>query len=392
MISALHVRGPYKGRIGVNNLDLETVPPGARSGLVRVKMHTRPRVKVSLGLPVYNGERFVKHAIQSVLDQTFTDFELIISDNASTDSTPGICEEFARKDPRIRYIRQEINVGAKANFNRVFEYSRGDYFKWVAADDVCGPRYLELTVAQLDADPTAVLAHTLSRTINGKGEIVTTQEMDARVIFDEGFPVRLQPEDRQRRLDVPSPHSRFREILISTHWCFEIFALIRRQAMLATYPKLDYYGSDKVMLAQLSLLGRFIEVQELQFFRRAHHGNSTNMTVIDRENWSRPPKTKWKLPTQFPCFVGYTKAALTMPAKVSDRIRCLRVIVYFAAQSDRYYGIAAELLTLVRGRTAKPARSRYLAPVELGSLERGMCETDCDEIESSYAPASHECR
>jgi glycosyltransferase involved in cell wall biosynthesis len=318
-------------------------------------MSTRSKIKVSLGLPVYNGERFVRQAIQSVLDQTFTDFELIISDNASTDSTPDICEEFARKDSRVRYIRQEINIGAKANFNRVFEYSRGEYFKWVAADDVCGPRYLELTVAQLDADPTVMLAHTLSRTINGKGEIVTSAEMDAHVIFDEGLPVRVRPEDGPRHLDVTLPHNRFREILIGTHWCFEIFALIRRQGMLMTYPKLDYYGSDKVMLAQLSLLGRFIEVQELQFFRRAHHGNSTNMTVVDRENWSRSPKTEWKLPTQFPCFFGYTKAALTLPSKASDRMKCLGVIVHFAARPGRYRGIATELLTLVRGRTAKHA-------------------------------------
>jgi glycosyltransferase involved in cell wall biosynthesis len=321
----------------------------------KAKMTTRQKIKVSLGLPVYNGERFVRHAIQSVLDQTFTDFELIISDNASTDATPDICEEFARKDPRIRYIRQEINVGAKANFNRVFEYSRGEYFKWVAADDVCGPRYLELTVAQLDADPTVVLAHTHSRTINGEGEIVTAKEMDSRVIFDHGIPVRVHPEDRPRRLDGTAPHSRFREILIGTRWCFEIFALIRRQAMLATYPKLDYYGSDKVMLAQLSLLGRFIEVQELQFFRRAHHGNSTNMSVVDRENWSRRPKTKWKLPTQFPCLVGYTKAALTLPSNTSDRMKCLGVIVHFAARPNRYQGVGAELLTLVRSRTAKHA-------------------------------------
>ena len=94
-------------------------------------------VKVSLGIPVYNGERFVATAIKSVLDQTFTDFELIVCDNASTDQTPEICQEFARKDSRIRYLRQEINIGAKANFNRVFEYARGEYFKWIAADDLC---------------------------------------------------------------------------------------------------------------------------------------------------------------------------------------------------------------------------------------------------------------
>ena len=318
-------------------------------------MGVRSKVKVSLGLPVYNGERFVRHAIQSVLDQTFTDFELIISDNASTDATPDICEEFARKDARVRYIRQEINIGAKANFNRVFEYSRGEYFKWVAADDVCGPRYLELTVALLDADPKAVLAHTLSRTINGEGEIVTPEEMKARVIFDQGQAVRVHPQDRPRRLDTSDAHLRFHEVLMGTVWCFEIFALIRREGMLSTYPKLDYYGSDKVMLAQLSLMGRFLEAQELQFYRRAHHGNSTNMSVKDRESWSRSEKKAWKLPTQFPCFWGYTKAAVRLPPSLSDRLRCLGVVVHFAARPERYYGVAVELWSLVRGRTAKTA-------------------------------------
>ena len=326
-------------------------------------MRQRQEIKVSLGLPVYNGERFVRQAIQSVLDQTFTDFELIISDNASTDSTPDICEEFARKDPRIRYLRQEINIGAKANFNRVFEYSRGKYFKWVAADDVCGPRYLELTVAELDRDPSVVLAHTLSETINGAGEIVTANEMKGRVIFDQGLPVRVYPADPPRHLDGLLPYHRFREVLLDTRWCFEIFALIRREGMLATYPKLEYYGSDKVMLAQLSLMGRFVEVKELQFFRRAHSGNSTNMTVTDREKWSRPVKAKWKLPTQFPCLLGYTKAALTSHLRLSDRVRCLGVLAQFTLRPRRLRGVAAELFTIAQGRFAKGSVSNTPAAI-----------------------------
>ena len=316
-------------------------------------MGIRQGIKVSLGLPVYNGERFVAQAIQSVLDQTYADFELVISDNASTDGTSDICQEFARKDPRIRYIRQEINVGAKANFNRVFEYSRGQYFKWVAADDVCGPRYLELTVAALDNDPTVVLAHTLSETIDGAGKVVAASDMQSKVIYDRGVPVRVHPNDPPRRLDGIAAHRRFEEILIGTRWCFEIFALIRREAMLATYPKLEFYGSDKVMLAQLSLLGRFVEAQELQFFRRAHSGNSTNMTVSDRETWSRPAKAPWKLPTQFPCFVGYTKAALTLPANASERCKCLSVLARFAFRPGRYYGVGVELLSLARVKMAR---------------------------------------
>jgi glycosyltransferase involved in cell wall biosynthesis len=323
-------------------------------------MKRRQGTKVSLGLPVYNGERFVGQAIQSVLNQTYTDFELIISDNASTDGTAEICEAFARKDPRIRYIRQEINVGAKANFNRVFEYSRGEYFKWVAADDVCGPRYLELTVAALDRDPTFVLAHTLSETIDGKGEIVSAEAMKSKIIYDEGVPVRVHKSDPPRKLDDADAHRRFREILIGTRWCFEIFALIRREGMLRTYPKLEFYGSDKVMLAQLSLMGRFAEVQELQFYRRAHHGNSTNMTVAARETWSRPQKAKWKLPTQFPCMLGYTKAALTLPPHLSDRAKCMKVLIRFAFRPGAALGVSKELVTLARAKVKMAATAPAL--------------------------------
>ena len=322
-------------------------------------MSGQRRARVSIGVPVYNGERFVAHAIQSMLDQTFTDFELIISDNASTDGTQEICEEFARRDSRIRYFRQEINVGAKANFNRVFEYAKGEYFKWVAADDVCGPRYLELTVAALDGDASAVLAHTQSEMINGKGESLTADELWRGVIFDEGIPVRVHPADRFRKFDAPLPHSRFKEVLMGTFWCFEIFALIRRPAMLLTYPKGAYYGSDKVMLAQLSLIGRFVEAPEVQFFRQAHHGNSTNMVGKDRENWSHAPKTRWKLPTQFPCLAGYTTAALTFPLSFPDRMKCLGVVGRFMMRPEKYRTLAREILRLGPGR--KKGHKSYIS-------------------------------
>jgi glycosyltransferase involved in cell wall biosynthesis len=315
-----------------------------------VNMSGHRRAKVSIGIPVYNGERFLAKAIQSMLDQTFTDFELIISDNASNDGTQEICEKFARDDSRVRYFRQEINIGAKANFNRVFEYSRGEYFKWVAADDVCGPRYLELTVAALDNDPSAVLAHTASRMINGKGEIITAEELARRVIFDEGLPVEVHPTDPPRRFDASLPHDRFKEILLGTFWCFEIFALIRRQAMLLTYPKGAYYGSDKVMLAQLSLIGKFVEAPEEQFYRRAHHGNSTNKMGKDLENWSRAPKARWKIPTEFPCLAGYMTAALTFPLSFAERMKCVGVVTRFLMRPEKYRKLARCVLNLSRGR------------------------------------------
>jgi len=92
-------------------------------------------LSMSIGMPVYNGEKFICEALDSLLSQTFTEFELVISDNASTDNTQMICEDYARRDQRIRYIRQDGNMGAIANFQFVLEESKGNFFMWAAADD-----------------------------------------------------------------------------------------------------------------------------------------------------------------------------------------------------------------------------------------------------------------
>ena len=93
--------------------------------------------RVSIGLPVYNGQEFLEETLHSILNQTFNDFELIICDNASTDRTAEICRSFAKRDRRIRYYRNEINLGAAKNFNGVFFLARGEYLKWSDNDDLC---------------------------------------------------------------------------------------------------------------------------------------------------------------------------------------------------------------------------------------------------------------
>jgi glycosyltransferase involved in cell wall biosynthesis len=98
---------------------------------------------VSIGMPVFNGEKFIHEAINSLLSQTFTDFELIISDNASTDKTEAICREYEKKDKRIRYVRQKENIGVIANFKYVLDQSAGEYFMWAAADDVWGKTWIK---------------------------------------------------------------------------------------------------------------------------------------------------------------------------------------------------------------------------------------------------------
>src|SRR5262245_40295511 len=115
---------------------------------------------VSIGLAVYNGEEYLSDAISSILAQSFTDFELIISDNASTDRTEEICKTYADMDSRIRYSRNETNIGGVNNENLTFRLSKGKYFRLAAHDDVCDPKLIEKCVEVLERDQDVILCQT----------------------------------------------------------------------------------------------------------------------------------------------------------------------------------------------------------------------------------------
>jgi glycosyltransferase involved in cell wall biosynthesis len=125
--------------------------------------------RVSLAMPVYNGENYVAEALDSILAQDFADFELIITDNASTDSTEAICRDYARRDPRIRYHRHPRNLGAAPNYNSGYELATGEYLKWCAHDDRISANYLSECVRLLDADPQVALAFGRTQCIDGAG-------------------------------------------------------------------------------------------------------------------------------------------------------------------------------------------------------------------------------
>src|SRR5438132_4412320 len=120
----------------------------------KIELTNKP--KISIGLFVYNGEKFLRKRLDSLLCQTFTNFELIISDNASTDSTSAIYEEYAKKDKRIRYVRQEKNMGAMWNFIFVLQEAKCDYFAWAAVDDLMSPDFLEKNINILESNKNTV--------------------------------------------------------------------------------------------------------------------------------------------------------------------------------------------------------------------------------------------
>jgi glycosyltransferase involved in cell wall biosynthesis len=209
------------------------------------------RPYVSIGLPVFNGGKYLPDALDSLLSQTYSDFELIISDNASTDSTEGICQAYTARDQRIRYVRNETNLGASRNFNRVFELAVGKYFKWAAHDDLCAPEYLERCVRALDQDASVVLCHSRTKDVDEHGAVV--RELPSKP-----------------RLGSPQAHERFFECVCVPHPQVLVFGLMRASVLRQTRLIGNYSSSDRVLLGELALRGRFHELPDPLFLHRDH--------------------------------------------------------------------------------------------------------------------------
>jgi glycosyltransferase involved in cell wall biosynthesis len=211
--------------------------------------------KLSIGMPIYNGQNFMREAIDSILAQSFRDFELIITDNASTDATEEICREYCAADSRIRYVRNDRNAGAAENYNLCFALAKGEYFKWAAHDDVLHPEFLSACIDALDRDRSVVLC--FSR-IGGIGEIIANYDYDNGMSFD-----------------ASQVHRRFKTAMDVRHWCISVFGVIRADELKKTSLIGSYVGSDRCLLTELALLGRMHRIPEVLFFHRFHSNAST---------------------------------------------------------------------------------------------------------------------
>ena len=263
--------------------------------------------RVSIGFPVYNGEKYVREAVATLLAQTFTDFEMVIVDNASTDGTTDICREFAASDPRVRYHRNPTNIGGGPNWNLAFELAgSAPYFKWAAHDDLHSPTI-----------PGEVRGGAGQRSEHRPG--LHTRRLDRRrgqdVARRERCPCRSTPRD---------PCVRFESILPS-YDCLEIFGVIRREA-LPPPPVMGLYpDGDGVLLARIALAGRFYEVPEVLFSNRRHatqagtrfDGNARGWAVWwNPENEGRRVFPQWRRQTEL------WRALAGVPLNARDRLRC----------------------------------------------------------------------
>jgi glycosyltransferase involved in cell wall biosynthesis len=211
---------------------------------------TEQRPKVSVGMPLYNGADTLHIMLDSVLAQTFTDFELIISDNCSTDASAEVVGRYADKDPRVRYHCAPINRGSPLNFSNAAQLARGEYFVWAMDDDLFEPTYFERCFEALDADPSLVLVY------------ATTN-----VIDDQGAFCRVEHD--QFDLTSDDPKHRYATLVQRLGWCNCLSGMIRHEQMMKTRLLAnDSIGADNLFLAELVLRGKFLQLDEALFHRR----------------------------------------------------------------------------------------------------------------------------
>ncbi len=266
--------------------------------------------RIVVGLPVYNGDNYLVDAIDALLAQTFSDFVLVISDNASTDSTADLCRTYADRDSRVIYLRQRTNLGAAPNYNAVLEAAPpSDYFVWVAHDDLAAAEFLERCVAALDASPDSTLAFPRMMDIN-----------------EEGEPIGLAPP--RPDLTDPDPAVRFAGVINQRHRNDPIFGVIRRSVLTTAEPHGSYSGSDRALLAELALHGPFIELADPLFSIRQHSGRSVR---LGRSRWDSHIREAWFDTSRankivFPkwrraaAYVGAIQRARSLTLR--DRLRC----------------------------------------------------------------------
>jgi glycosyltransferase involved in cell wall biosynthesis len=304
----------------------------AREPLTNVRGVPQDRAStplVSIGVPVYNGARFLPQALDSLLGQRLPNLELIISDNASSDDTEAICRAYAAKDARVRYFRQTVNIGAPQNWNFVAKQARSKYFKWSSGNDFCPPDMLEKCVAVMEAESDVVLCH--GRTCLIDEETGRREEYTRDIAIIEDL-----------------PHERFKTLYRTLALNNAQSGLIRAEALQRTRYDRSYPGGDVVLMAELALQGRFVLLPDVLLYRRMGRGTfSSLLTAAEMQAFFDPAAKRgigfWYLRLHLDFLVTALRASISLPEKLRTLILVLRHAVWdrgklWAELRDRLVG------------------------------------------------------
>lgn len=268
------------------------------------------RPKVSIGMPVYNREPYIRAVLDAVLGQTYTDFELIISDNASTDKTEAICREYAARDSRIRYVRNATNLGLAGNYNAVFQLAIGEYFRWVAGDDLCASESLAACVEVLDQHPDVVLCYPKTGIIDAEGAYQGS--------YDDNLHL---PDSRSSDRFIRA----FRQIgLVNIHFGLMRSSVLRQTCLYHPGP-----GGDYAFIYELALHGKFVEIPRELFYRRLHAGSSwmiSKTSVKAIQEYLDPGRAmhNWYW---WPLYGQFFGACMRPPLPLAERLRVFGFLV-----------------------------------------------------------------
>jgi glycosyltransferase involved in cell wall biosynthesis len=290
-------------------MDVANLEAGAGS---RLRTSTAVSI-VSIGVPVYNGARFLAATLESLVGQTYENIEIVISDNGSTDETGQICRDFTARDARVRYIRHDTNRGSALNWNGLMRETSGPYFKWAAHDDLLAPTFVERCVEVLDGSPERVcLVYPRTRIINECGDAV---------------------RDYDDRLDLrdEAPHDRLRQLVRNMVLCNVQYGLIRRSALERTRLMGSFPSSDYVLMAELALLGEFWEIPESLFYRREHPASSrrANRTAAEVAEFYEPGSARKDFVREFWRLFGeHLRSINSAPISHAERVWCATIFVF----------------------------------------------------------------
>lgn len=275
----------------------------------RVVMVTIARPRLSIGLPVYNGARYMGECIRSILEQSFWDFELIICDNASTDDTAAIARCFADGDGRVRYLRNGSNLGAARNFNLTFESARARYFKWACADDVLADGFLEDAMREFEHHPEMVLCYGMIALIDAAGNCISR--------YEQGLDLRSESVvDRYRRAREHSGYLNVLQGIMRSD-------ALGRSALMGGFP-----GSDEILMVELSLHGTFREMSRPMLYRRMHMEAASASRTVEEVQEHLDPRCRGRFaPRYWRRSYGHMRAAVRAPLPAFTRLYLLSIVL-----------------------------------------------------------------
>ena len=314
-------------------------------------MSAAPRL--SIGLAVYNGENYLAESLDALLGQSYEDFELIISDNASTDGTVDICRRYAERDSRIRFIRQPRNIGLAPNHNFVARQARGELFKWASHDDLYARDLLQRCVEALDENPHVVLAHSWTAMVDDSGTVVKQLE----------YP-----------LDTASLRApeRFRSMLFADGGD-DVYGVIRADVLRRTPLHGSHHHADRTITTEFALQGPFYQVPDWLYFRRDHPEREeracptlrTRCANMDPRRADRLRHPAARLYGEY--ILAYVTAIRRAPLSSADRKECYRYLAEWATsrmlprhapQTQEWASSAHPIIsvdTVVAGRERRPS-------------------------------------